>query len=189
MTSNPPMQSPEDFLALLQEGDRWMEVVNGRLIRLSPPDEAHGNLVRNLSKALANALRAQRQLFPCFELGLILSRHPLVIRSPAICLFRTADGLEPLDELVTDRMPELIIEVASSNDRRDAMSDRLHGYQSRGIPHVWVFDPESLHAHVFSPRETPRTLKENETLSLPELFPQMNLLVGDLFLDPSWARR
>jgi hypothetical protein len=43
----------------LLEGDRWIELVAGRLIRLDPPDELHGDVVRNLSLPLAKYLKSR----------------------------------------------------------------------------------------------------------------------------------
>ena len=183
------VDAPEDFVRRLEEGERWLEVVQGRLIRLSPPDEAHGNVVRNLSLSLAQHLRQQRDLYACFELGLLLSAQPLTIYSPAIACFRTAAGFGELDQLLTTTVPQLVVEVASSNDRRDAMSERIRNYQSWGVPHIWVFDPESQHVHVFSPSERPQMLKEIQTLTSRTLLPGWEILVGDVFLDPKWARK
>ncbi|MBI1348340.1 hypothetical protein GC163_18855 [bacterium] len=181
--------SSEDFVRRLQDGERWLEVVQGRLIRLSPPDEAHGNVVRNLSKSFGQHLRKQRDLYACFELGLQLADQPLMIYSPALACFRTENGFGELDQLLSTTVPELVVEVASSNDRRDAMSERVRNYQTWGVPHIWVFDPESQHVHVFSPNERPQMLKEIQTLTSRTLLPGWEMLVGDAFLDPQWARK
>lgn len=182
-------QPIDEFRERLEAGDRWIEFARGRLIRLTPPDEMHGNVVRNVSKALGRYFRKHPVYYPCFELALVVDRTAPTIRTPAISCFRIERGLEEMDRLVTETVPDLVIEVASSNDRREAMSERIRGYQTWSVPHIWVFDPESQHAHVFSPGETPRMLKETETLSVRSLFPEFSLLVGDVFRDPAWLTR
>lgn len=177
-----------DYQRALEEGDRWIEVVGGRLVRLSPPDEAHGNVVRNLAKALGAFLRQHPLLFPCFELGLIVARHPDTIRCPAISCFSQAGGLAEMELLVTPRRPELIVEVASSNDRREGMAQRIHEYQQWGVPAIWVFDPISLHAHVFHRGSYPQMLKAAETLHGQFELAGFHVCVGEQFADPSWAR-
>lgn len=189
MSSATSISSATDYVHRLEEGERWIEVLNGRLIRLSPPDEAHGNVVRNLATSLSGYFRQQRELFPCFELSLLIAEQPLTIYSPALCCFRVANGLEPMDQLLTTTVPELVVEVASSNERREAMAERIRGYQSWGVSHIWVFDPQSQHVHVFSPNERPQMLKEMQTLTSRTLLPGWEILVGDVFLDPSWARK
>ncbi len=187
--SEPLVRSPREFEARLQDGDRWIEMVSGRLVRLSPPSEEHGNVVRNLAKALSAHFRRHPQHYPCFELALLVSPATVTIRTPAISCFRTSEGLGELDKLLSENVPQLVVEVASSNDRRDAMSERIRGYQVWGVPHIWVFDPESLHAHIFTARETPRMLKETESLTSQTLFPGFEILVGDVFREPRWAAR
>jgi Uma2 family endonuclease len=184
-----PSFTAEQFQAALEEGDRWLEVVAGRLIRHSPPDETHGNVVRNLSKALGRFLRKAPTLYPCFELGLILARNPDTVRCPAISCFLPADGLVQMDRLLTDTRPELVVEVASSNDRRDAMSERLRGYHDWGVPAIWVFDPSSLHVHVFHRGSDPRMLKETEMLHGQFELAGFHVDVGAMFADPAWLSK
>jgi len=178
----------DDLQRAFEDGDRWLELVAGRLVRLSPPDEVHGNVVRNLAKALGRHLRNNPLFYPCFELGLILSHDPATVRCPAICCYPVSDGMAQAGKLVTDARPELIVEVASSNDRREAMSDRIRGYQDWGVPAIWVFDPVSQHAHVFHRGEIPRMLKAAETLHGKFELAGFEITVGDLFADPQWAR-
>lgn len=181
-------RTPREFVERLQDGDRWIEMVNGRLVRLEPPSEEHGNIVRNLGKALAAYFRKHPDYYPCFELALLVSPATNTIRCPAVSCFPVAKGLQELDQLLSESVPSLVVEIASSNDRRDAMSERIRGYQTYGVPHIWVFDPESQHAHVFAPQETPRMLKETESLTSRTLFPGFEILVGDLFTDPKWLK-
>ncbi|MDP1796494.1 MAG: Uma2 family endonuclease [Planctomycetaceae bacterium] len=188
MIDTAPMTAKQ-FLELLEDGQRWMELVRGRLVRLSPPDEIHGNAVRNLSLALSKQLRREPGLFACYELGLITAFDPDTVRCPAISCFRVDGGLGELDRLTTERVPELVIEVASSNDRREAMSERIRGYIEWGVPAIWVFDPESQHAHVFLENEVPRMLKENERLIGTPTIPGFAITVGDVFADPKWAQK
>ncbi len=182
-----PMTAKQ-FLELLEDGQRWIELVRGRLVRLSPPDEIHGNAVRNLSAALSERFRREPGLFACYELGLITAFDPDTVRCPAIACFRMDGGLGELDRLTTERVPDLVIEVASSNDRRDAMSERIRGYMEWGVTAIWVFDPESQHAHVFLRGETPKMLKENERLIGAPIVPGFAITVGDVFADPKWAK-
>jgi Uma2 family endonuclease len=177
-----------DYLRHLEDGDRWIELVEGRLVRLSPPDERHGNVVRNLSKSLCAALRKDGVLFPCFELGLHVARDPDTVRCPAMSCFTRGGGLNELDLLVTDRRPELVIEVASSNDRREAMSERVEGYLEWGVAHLWVFDPVSEHVHVYAAGDRPRMLKPTEFLSGGTIVPAFGAIVGELFAEPSWSQ-
>jgi Uma2 family endonuclease len=181
-------ESAQDYLHHLEDGDRWLELVAGRLVRLSPPDERHGNVVRNLAKSLSAVLRKEGRLFPCFELALHVVHDPDTVRCPAISCFSMVGGLDELDKLLTDRLPELVVEVASSNDRREAMSERVDGYLDWGVPHVWIFDPVSEHVHMFAMGRPPRMLKPTEYLSGGDVAPGYGCMVAELFADPAWMK-
>jgi Uma2 family endonuclease len=182
------VETAADYLRHLEDGGRWLELVAGRLVRLSPPDERHGNVVRNLSKTLSAALRKDARLYPCFELALHTQQDPDTVRCPAISCFPLSGGLGELDKLLTDTRPVLVVEVASSNDRREAMSERVEEYLDWGVLHLWICDPHSEHVHVYAAGQRPRMLKPNEYLSGGEVVPGFGMLVGDLFANPAWLK-
>lgn len=173
----------------LAEGDRWIELVGGRLVRLEPPDEVHGDVVRNLSRPLAAFLKSSPDIYACFELPLILQREPATVRCPAISCFQSSDRFGESDKLVTDTVPVLVIEVASTNDRRDGMSERVKGYLDWGVPAVWVVDPVTRHVHQFHPPARGIMLKETQTLQGAPILSGFELPVCDLFQLPKWDRR
>lgn len=184
-----PRLSIEQFEDRLAEGDRWIELVAGRLIRLDPPDEMHGDVVRNLSRPLAAFLKLHSDVSACFELPLILSRQPATVRTPAICCFQSSQRFAESDKLLTDSQPLLIIEVASTNDRREGMSERVRGYLEMGTRGVWVVDPVTRHVHVFHPPSHGIMLKETQFLRGAPILPEFQVLVSDLFQQPKWDRR
>lgn len=179
----------EQYEDRLQEGDRWIELVGGRLIRLEPPDEVHGDVVRNLSRPIANFVKSSPDIYACFELPLILSRETATVRCPAISCFQSTDRFAELDKVATETPPILVIEVASTNDRRDGMSDRVAGYLNAGIKAVWVIDPVTKHVHQFHPPMHGIMLKETQTLQGSPILEGFQLPVADLFQLPKWDRR
>ena len=183
-----PLLTVEQYEDRLLEGDRWIELVAGRLVRLDPPDEMHGDVVRNLSKPLATYLKTSPDVYACFELPLVLSRDPATVRCPAISCFQSTNRFAEGDKLVTDTRPVLIIEVASTNARRDGMSERVKGYLDAGIAAVWVVDPVTRHVHQFHPPKPGIMLKETQILHGSPVLPGFELLISDLFRPPPWLR-
>src|SRR5215475_8829898 len=86
----------------LPEGGRWTELVEGEIVALSPPDDAHGNIVRNLSKSLAIHAQQSQSGYACFELGLIVGRNPDTVRFPAACYFTQGERFSESDKFVTE---------------------------------------------------------------------------------------
>ena len=191
-----PLPTPENRLTIAQfeeklmDGDRWVELIEGRFVRLSPPDDAHGDVVRNLSRALAAYMKRSDDTYACFELPLIIKREPPTVRSPAVCCFRfQGEGrFAETDKLMTDSCPILVIEVASTSERREAMSDRVQAYLAWGVAAVWVIDPVTLHVHQFRGRNSSDMLKEPQVLLGHAELPGFAMPIGDLFRQPEWAK-
>lgn len=178
----------EQYETRLLEGDRWIEIVGGRLVRLEPPDEMHGDVVRNLSRPLAKFLKGSPDTYACFELPLILQTEPPTIRCPAVVCFQSGERFSESDKLLTETRPALVIEVASTNDRRDGMSERVKGYLEAGISAVWVIDPVTRHVHQFHPPLRGVMLKETQTLKGDPVLAGFEMPVGDLFASPKWSK-
>lgn len=176
----------EQLQGLLEEGERWLELSEGRLIRHDPPDVAHGNIVRNISRALAAHLRQRPDLVACFDLGLITSRNPDSVRFPAISGFPLPGGFAESDRLITDSVPRLVVEIASTNDRRRNLADRVKEFLQWGVTSVWVFDPIDRQAHLFVRGEMARKFREEELLRDTHVVPGFELRVAEAFADPEW---
>ena len=175
------------FEERLADGDRWIELVAGQLIRFDSPDESHGDVVRNLSRPLAKMAKTLPDLSICFELPIVISREAATIRCPAVSCFQSVNRFEETEKLLTDTRPALVIEVASTNDRREGMSDRVASYLDAGVVGVWVIDPVTRHVHQFVAGRSGTMLREKEVLSGAPLLPGLELPVADLFRQPKWA--
>src|SRR5436305_13109909 len=105
--STPAPMSLEQFESRLLDGERWIELIDGRLIQLQPPDDAHGDVVRNPARSPAAYMKRSTELYACFELPLILRREPPRVRCPAVSCFRFQPGsrFAEIDKLLTDSAP------------------------------------------------------------------------------------
>lgn len=189
--ASPPSAAPlitiEQYEDRLAEGDRWIELIDGKLIRLDPPDEIHGDVIRNLSRPLAQIAMSMPDISICFELPVVISRSSKLVRCPAISCFQSANRFEETDKLLTDTKPGLVIEVASTNDRREGMADRIQSYLDAGIAGVWVIDPVTRHVHQFIAGRVGSRLSEKDVLNGDPILPGFTLPVSALFKPPSWA--
>ncbi len=179
----------EEFEERLRDGDRWVELIDGRFSRLDPPDDMHGDIVRNLSLALAAYLKRSTDTTATFELPLIVRHNPATVRCPAVSCFRTEPGgrFAETDRVLTGTRPVLTIEIASNNDRREAMSERIRNYLDWGVAAVWVIDPVSRHVHQFHGQIAGQQLKEPQVLLGHPVLPGFAIPVSDLFRQPGWA--
>lgn len=183
-----PLLTVEEFEERLAEGDRWIELIDGHLVRLNPPDEIHGDVVRNLSHPLAKVAKSLPDLCVCFELPIVISHKQAIIRCPAISCFQTVNRFEETEKLLTNTRPALVIEVASTSDRREGMSDRVSGYLDAGVVGVWVVDPVTRHVHQFIAGRGGTMLRENDVLNGAPILPGLQIPVADLFRQPKWVK-
>jgi Uma2 family endonuclease len=178
----------EEFEERLLEGDRWVELVNGRFSRLNPPDDAHGDVVRNLARSLAAYLKKSKDTYACFELPLIVQKEGPTVRCPAVSCFRFQPGsrFAETDKVLSETRPELTIEIASTNERRETMSERVRAYLEWGVTAVWVVDPVERHVHQFHGQNAPQLLKETQVLPGHPVMPGFSIPISDLFRQPKW---
>lgn len=181
----------EDFAQIkydLPEGGRWTELFAGRVVTLQPPDDMHGNIVLNLSKAMAATYQSDTQPsgLACFDVSILVRRNPDSLLSPAMSYFSNDMGFAPIDEVYSERVPRLVCEIASTNDRRKNMADRVLTYLDRGVEVVWVVDPLEKCCHVYEINQPPRQLNENQSLVGGNVVTDFRLPVEHLFHEPTW---
>lgn len=171
------------------DGGRWMELVLGKVEQLDPPDELHGNVVMNLSKLLANHFQTVSDDsigYACFELGLKTASNPDTVRFPAVSLYFGSNKFSETDEIVSEKLPQLTIEIASTSCRRSGISQRVEEYHSAGIETVWIIDAVEKEVHVID-RDLPNnSFREYQTLHGTGAMTAFKMPVGSLFEAPNW---
>ncbi len=181
----------EEFVAgreELPDGGRWIELVAGKLVTLSPPTVEHGTAVLNFSKALARHAQVERSGYACFELGLLTIRRPDTLLFPAVSYFSNGPMFAESDKVLTEARPSLIVEVASTNDRRRGMELRVSGWLQWGVPAVWVLDPQQKQAHIVEQGRGGQRLAEHQDLLGSSVLPGFQMRIADIFQEPAWAR-
>jgi Uma2 family endonuclease len=172
----------------LPDGGRWTELIAGELRTLHPPDQKHGDVVLNLSKAVANALRPTSDTYAGFELGIQTRQNPDTIRFPAMSVFTSGDHFALADAVYVTRIPALVVEVVSTNDRRTSIAERIYEYHSLGVDKVWVVDPHGQAVTILRRGAKPLTFSGNERVTDLALLPGFEIPVQELFAEPAWWR-
>jgi Uma2 family endonuclease len=172
--------------AELADGGRWTELVAGRTVMFTAPSIEHGTVVLNLSKALAAYSQKEQRGYACFEIGLVLSRAPDTVRFPAVSFFTEGPMFAESDKQTTDARPTLVVEIASTNDRRRDMRQRVAAWLEWGVPQIWVLDPHEKQAHAFERESASRRVSQHETLFGTGAIADFSLKVADLFAEPKW---
>ena len=67
-------------------------------------------------------------------------------RVPDLCAVRSDS---PIEQVFT-RPPFLCVEILSKDDRMSEMQERLDDYRAFGVPYVWLLDPRTKRAYIYS---------------------------------------
>jgi Uma2 family endonuclease len=182
-----PVKAPErlwtaeDLLALGEEA-RY-ELIEGRLVPMSPTGFLHGDV----ALALAAALRAfvhPRRLgrIVVGEVGFVLRRNPDTVRAADIAFVRRERlPAGDLPRGFFEGAPDLVVEILSPSDRYTDILRKVGEWLEAGAAMVWVVDPEHHGVMVFRPDGTLRLLGESDSLEGEEVLPGFRYPVGELF--------
>lgn len=187
-TATTPRMTAEEFFEWANrpenEGRRF-ELESGEVIEMSSPGEAHALVCWFVIRVLTEYVgrRGSGHLLTN-DCGLIVRRSPDTVRGPDVMCHLDNLSLGQARRGHTDRVPSLITEVLSPTDRRGKTLRRIEQYHRRGVPLVWLVDPEELTVTVFRPNEFPRVLDEADELTGNGVLPDFSCKVADLFALP-----
>lgn len=173
----------------LPEGGRWHELHAGQPVLLEAPGDDHGNIVMNLSRELARWFQQRGpgvQCYACHELGLHVARDPDTVYFPAISVFDSGPLFSQTENVIATQVPSLVIDVASSNDRRTDMRLRTAAYAKLGVSVIWVPDPFKKEVQVLQASQCTLALGVWQFLEVETLLPGFRMEVKDVFVQPSW---
>ncbi len=159
------------------------ELVRGRVTAMPPPDRRHGRVCMEVGYII-------RRFLEQHDLGRVLSndsaviteRNPDSVRGADVAFYsyaRLPKGV--LEAGYGPEIPELIIEVRSSSDRWRDIHEKVTEYLKAGVSLVVVLDPGPQTAHLFGADDPPRTLGEDDELTLPGLLEGFAVRVGRFF--------
>ncbi len=171
----------DDLLAMGDIGP--CELIDGRIIHMTPTGGEHGAIEFNLGSELRSFVRQHNLGWVMGgEIGIYIRRRPDTVRGADIVfvslqrLFRPTKGFLGV-------APELVVEIMSPDDRWQAMREKLADYFSIGVERVWVVEPQTRKVLVFSSTTQVTELDEDDTLRGEGALEGFAIRVGDLFVD------
>ena len=140
-----------------ENADRLFELDRGRVVEVPPPKSLHGTICAWVAYLLwSYVIRRGRGRVVGNDAGLIVERDPDTLRGVDAMLFDESTPVDLIHGYDTAR-PVLVVEVRPPSDRPNRMHRRVGQYLSRGVPIVWVVDPEDQTVAVHRPGGQPPT--------------------------------
>jgi Uma2 family endonuclease len=172
-----------DELERFPRDDRRYELVDGRVIPMSPVNFQHGKVVLQFGFLLSRYLRSQPVGVVVAEVGFKLAFGPDTVRAPDIAFIRADRLPAPNARGFFTGPPDLAIEVLSPDDRPADVRAKVDQYLARGVALVVVIDPGPQTVTTWRPTTPAATLHTDEVLDLSDVIAGFRCSVREIFLE------
>lgn len=171
----------EQFYDLCGDGMR-RELVEGRILTMSPAGYAHGIVALLVGAELVNYVRACKsgKAFAA-ETGFWIERDPDTVLG-ADCAYVRQNRLSEVRTIrgFCGAPPDLAVEVISPSDTRKEVAEKARRWLKSGVEVVWVFDPESKQVSIYE-GESITVRSVDEELTAEALLPGFSVKLSQLF--------
>lgn len=171
----------EELLAMGDVGP--CELVEGRIVWMSPTGFEHGDYEGNFYERLKAFVRQHRLgKVVVGEVGIYTQRNPDTVRAADVAFIsneRYAQRKQKRGFL--DVAPDLVVEIMSPEDRWSEVNQKLREYFAIGVRLVWVADPASRTVYAHRSTTDVREFTEADTLPGDDVVPGFSAAVAGLF--------
>jgi len=170
MSALPALVSVEEYLHTMYDPD--CDYVDGVVVERNVGEKSHAKL----QKRILLYLEARCKVWGIFVIQETrIQVSPTRFRVPDVCVVA---GPEPEEEIFT-RPPFLCIEILSPEDRMSRMQLKIDDYLAFGVSYVWVIDPQTRRAWVY----TSDVIREVRDGELRTEQPDIAVPLRDLFAE------
>jgi Uma2 family endonuclease len=181
MPSHQRWVTAEEF-SRIPNDDYHYELVEGRVVRVSPPGSRHAVLTTRIARLLEQHAEANHLGAVMAVGGFKIATDPDTVREPDIAFVNrrripetgVPDGYWP-------GPPDLAIEIRSPGDRPWEVRAKIDDYLARGVRLVWVVDPKQKTVTTHAPQSPGVTLGEDDVLDAGDVVPGFSCPVRRLF--------
>jgi Uma2 family endonuclease len=178
-----PMPGTATKQDLLQHHDRQRlsELLDGTIVEKAA-GHPESYLATRISFELQLYLTRHDIGFVCGADSLVQTR-PRRVRSPDVCFtswLKTPERKVPANP-ISDLVPDLAVEVLSPKNTRREMERKLEDYFTGGVRLVWIIDPKTRTAEVYTGPDDMTPIDESGSLDGRDVLPGFTLPLAKLF--------
>lgn len=171
--AEPVLMTAEELVQL--PDDEWRyELVEGRLVRMSPTGGRHGRIAMRLLLAIGRCVEEQRlgAVFPA-QTGfwIPVDGAPDTVLAPDLAFVQVGRVPDPEAEGYPRLPPDFVVEIASPSQGQAKMAVKAQRWLSAGVRLVWIVLPETRTVEVWRGGELVRIATAEEQLSGEEILP------------------
>jgi Uma2 family endonuclease len=161
------------------------ELINGRLIVMSPASYSHGIVENNFGAKLGNFAKHQQfgQVLTG-DIGIYITRNPDTIHAADVAYISNERFAQVQSKSYLDVAPELIVEVLSPDDAWSDVMDKLADYFAIGVQAVWIADPKRAQIFAYRSLTDVQLFTQEQEISGGTILPGFNAAVAGFFYKP-----
>jgi Uma2 family endonuclease len=163
--------SVEEYLNTTYRPDR--DYISGELVERTVGEYDHSRLQALITGILlAHETLWHLRTLPEQRVQVTPDRY----RVPDLCIIRRG-----VEEQTVTRPPVLCIEILSKDDTTRALEERIHDYLQFGVPTVWLIDPKTRLAFIYTPDGVRREAADGILRAINPGFPEIEIALAALF--------
>jgi Uma2 family endonuclease len=158
------------------------ELVNGRIVPLSPTGRFHGVAESRFAMRLSiYAESSGKGIVMTGEVGVYIRHDPDTVRAADIAFISNERWARCESPGYLDVAPEIAVEILSPTDRWSDVKVKLQDYFSAGVDRVWVMDSKQRRISAYRSLTDVQQFQVGDILADEELLPGFSLAIADLF--------
>jgi Uma2 family endonuclease len=170
----------EEF-ARMPSAERF-ELVQGRLVPMSPVNTDHGRVVAQIAYLLKAHLKNRPTGIAVVETGFTLSSDPDTVRGPDVAFLRQERAPAPGTPGFPRIAPDAVFEVLSPDDRPGEVRGKIAEYLASGVLLAVIVDPEGRSVVLHRPGAQSDTRRNGgDVLDLADAIPGFTCRVSEIF--------
>jgi Uma2 family endonuclease len=176
----PTLITGEELAEMSLDGS--YELVQGRIVAMSPAGFTHGKIEGRFYQALAQfADEHGLGQVAVGEVGVYTQRNPDTVRGADVVYISHERYQQVTSGSFLDVAPEIIVEVMSPSNTWSEVTQKLREYFAAGVDLVWVADPEVNIVYAYRSLTDVREFTEEDDLPGDDILPDFSVPVASLF--------
>ena len=181
MPASERLVTAEEF-ARIPNDDYHYELVEGRVVRVSPPGSRHGVLIAHIAMLLGQHAEANHLGAVIAVGGFKIATNPDTVREPDIAFVdRSRIAKSGVPDGYWPGPPDLAVEIKSPGDRPSEIRAKVDDYLARGVRLVWIVDPKTQTVTAHVPHVSAVTLSVDDVLDAGDVVPGFTCPVRRIF--------